>query len=110
MNRKKNRSLFVMAQSPRPTICRSSKLLPTTRFTKENGTTTNDVPSDTAIQLVSVGVAAHWAGVEKEPLGCGFPALIPYGPNDCKADTAVLLENAVARAAKPSGVGVRLEE
>src|SRR5215470_11684604 len=97
MNRKKNRSLLVMAQSPRPTICRSSKLLPTTRFTKENGTVTKDVPFDTA---------TFWT----VPTGCGLPGLIPYGPNDCNAATAVLLGNAVARAVRPAGVGVKLEE
>src|SRR5262249_39831130 len=97
MNRKKNRSLLVIAQSPRPTIWRSSKLFPTTRFTKENGTVTNEVPLDTT---------TFWT----VPTGCGLPGLMPYGPYDCNADTAVLLGNAVASAVKPSGVGVRLDE
>src|SRR5262249_37796214 len=97
MKRKKKRSLPVIAQSPRPTICLSSKLLPTTRFTKENGTVTNVVPLETSTFCTV-------------PATLGLPALIANGPNDCNAETAGLLGNAVASAVSPSGVGVKLED
>src|SRR5690242_708082 len=97
MNRKKNWSLLVMAQSPRPTICRSSKLFPTTRFTNENGTETEVVPSDTVI----------FCGV---PATAGFPAVMPNGPNFCNAATALFPGKAAASALIPAGVGVKLDE
>src|SRR6266436_6654688 len=97
MNLKKKRSLLLMAQSPRPVICLSSKLSPTTRFTKAKGTDTAVVPLET-VTFCTV------------PAGCGLPAVIPYGPNFWIADTAVLLGNAAAKAVRPAGVGVRLDE
>src|SRR5260370_21341932 len=92
MNRKKKRSLLLMAQSPRPVICLSSKLLPTTRFTNEKGTVAAVVPSET-VTFCTV------------PSGWGLPAVIPYGPNFCSAVTPVLFGNAAARAVRPAGVG-----
>src|SRR5881628_2457812 len=97
MNRKKKRSLLLIAQSPRPVICLSSKLFPTTRFTNANGTVAAVVPLET-VMFCTV------------PKGCGLPAVIPYGPNFWIADTAVLPGNAPARAVRPAGVGVRLDE
>src|SRR5258708_31011493 len=97
MNRKKKRSLLLMAQSPRPVICLSSKLFPTTRFTNAKGTVAAVVPLET-VMFCTV------------PKGWGLPAVIPYGPNFWIADTAGLLGNAEAKAVRPAGVGVRLEE
>src|ERR1700741_4173143 len=97
MNRKKKRSLLLMAQSQRPVSCLSSKLFPTTRFTNAKGTVAAVVPSETVM---------FWA----VPKGCGLPAVIPNGPNFWIADTAGLLGNAAAKAVRPVGVGVRLEE
>src|SRR5438093_4189076 len=97
MNRKKKRSLLLIAQWPRPVICLSSELFPTTRFTNANGTVAAVVPLET-VMFCTV------------PKGCGLPAVIPYGPNFWIADTAVLPGNAPARAVRPAGVGVRLDE
>src|SRR5579884_4203845 len=97
MNRKKKWSLLVMAQSPRPIICRSSKLLPTTRFTKEKGTEAMVGPSVTVMFCVV-------------PAGYGLPALIANGPKDCRAATAGFPVKVDANVFSPSGVGVRLEE
>src|SRR5207249_12028691 len=97
MNRKKKRSLLLIAQSPRPVICLSSKLFPTTRFTNANGTVAAVVPLETAM-LCTV------------PKGCGLPAVIPYGPKLWIADTAVLPGHAPGRAVRPAGGGVRLDE
>src|ERR1700704_2215682 len=97
MNRKKKRSLLLICQSPRPVICLSSKLFPTTRFTIANGIVAVVVPSETEIFCTV-------------PAGWGLPAVIPYGPNFCTAATAGLLGNAEAKAVRPAGVGVRFEE
>src|SRR5579863_7231280 len=97
MKRKKKRSLVEICQSPRPTICRSSKLFPTTRFTKAKGTVIKVVPLETETFCTV-------------PAGWGLPAVMPYGPNCCRAVTAGLPGKAVASAERPAGVGVRLEE
>src|SRR5437660_3977238 len=95
MKRKKKRSLLLIAQSPRPVICLSSKLFPTTRFTNANGTVAAVVPLETVMFCTT-------------PEGCGLPAVIPYGPNFWGAATARLLGIAGARAVRPAGGGVWL--
>src|SRR5712691_8036616 len=97
MNRKKKRSLLLICQSPRPLICRSSQLFPRVRVTSAKGTIAEVVPFDTVLFCVV-------------PAGCGFPAVIPYGPNCCSAVTAALPGNAAARAEIPAGVGVILHD